>query len=175
MKTTGVVRRIDDLGRIVIPKEIRKTLHIRDGESMEIFVDNDYITLKKYSSFDEFVNIAKILVDSIYKEIKKTVFITDMNKVVSYNSVDRKKYVDYKISSYLEKIINERKSVNLSNFNGALVEDIKSDPYCLIYPIIANGDASGAVILTSSNDDINQNEEQLIKFVSEFLGKNIEE
>ena len=71
MKTTGVVRRIDDLGRIVIPKEIRRTLRIRDGESLEIFVDREMIALKKYSSMDDMTEIAKTLADTISSTIKK--------------------------------------------------------------------------------------------------------
>lgn len=175
MKTTGVVRRIDDLGRIVIPKEIRKTLHIRDGESMEIYVDNEFITLKKYSSFDGLSNISKLLVDSINSELKKNVFITDMNRVIAYSGNDKKKYIGINISHYLEEIINERKGVRISKNNIQLLDSINVNISCVIYPIIANGDVNGAIVLMSEDEEISDNEDFLIKVISEFLGKNIEE
>ena len=113
MKTTGVVRRIDDLGRIVIPKEIRRTLRIHDGESLEIFVDNEIITLKKYSSLNELANVSKILVESINKEINKDIIITDRDNVIAASGVNKKKYMGKNISSYLENVINDRKSVRI--------------------------------------------------------------
>ena len=101
MKTTGVVRRIDDLGRIVIPKEIRRTLRIHDGESLEIFVDNEIITLKKYSSLNELANVSKILVESINKEINK-----DIKKVpIKHNN--EKETLKYKDNSQKEKDKNK--------------------------------------------------------------------
>ena len=82
MKTTGVVRRIDGLGRIVVPKEIRRTLRIRDGEPLEIFVDKDFIALKKYSPMTDFRTLAQILVDSVYDSISLNIFITDRDQCV---------------------------------------------------------------------------------------------
>ena len=175
MKTTGVIRRIDDLGRIVIPKEIRRNLRIHDGESMEIFVDKDFITLKKYSSLDELTNISKLLVDSINNETKKTVFITDMDRVIAFAGDDKKRYLSLSISNYLAQIINERKRVKIVKKKIELIDGIDEDISCIIYPIIANGDASGAVVIISKNNDISESEDQLVKIISEFLGKHIEE
>ena len=148
MKTTGVVRRIDDLGRIVIPKEIRRTLRIHDGESLEIFVDNEIITLKKYSSLNELANVSKILVESINKEINKEIIITDREKV--------------KAASVLNKKVK-------------IVDDVEEDCNYIIYPIIANGDAVGSAIIVSLENNISESEEKLIKIVAEFLGKHVEE
>ena len=159
MKTTGVVRRIDDLGRIVIPKEIRRTLRIHDGESLEIFVDNEIITLKKYSSLNELANVSKILVESINKEINKDIIITDRDNVIAASGVNKKKYMGKNISSYLENVINDRKSVRIFN------EKV----------IIANGDAVGSAIIVSLENNISESEEKLIKIVAEFLGKHVEE
>lgn len=175
MKTTGVVRRIDDLGRIVIPKEIRKTLHIRDGESMEIFVDNDYIALKKYSCLDDLVNISKELVESISNEFKKNVFITDMNKIIAWSGNDRKIYYDKNISSYIYNKINERKMINIVDERIELIDG--KDIVCnfLMFPIIANGDVKGSISIMSEYDSITTNEEQIIKVIAQFLGKQVEE
>ena len=135
MKTTGVVRRIDDLGRIVIPKEIRRTLRIHDGESLEIFVDNEIITLKKYSSLNELANVSKILVESINKEINKDIIITDRDNVIAASGVNKKKYMGKNISSYLENVINDRKSVRIFNEKVKIVDDVEEDCNYIIYPI----------------------------------------
>ena len=136
MKTTGVVRRIDDLGRIVIPKEIRRTLRIHDGESLEIFVDNEIITLKKYSSLNELANVSKILVESINKEINKDIIITDRDNVIAASGVNKKKYMGKNISSYLENVINDRKSVRIFNEKVKIVDDVEENCNYIIYPII---------------------------------------
>lgn len=175
MKTTGVVRRIDDLGRIVIPKEIRRSLKIRDGESMEIFVDNEYIALKKYSCLDDLVNISKELVESISNEYKKNVFITDMNKIIAYSGSDKSLYFDKNISSYVYNKIVERKKINIIDETIQLVEDKDIKCNCLIFPIIANGDVKGSISIMSKEEKINDNEEQIIKVVAQFLGKQVEE
>ena len=171
MKTTGVVRRIDDLGRIVIPKEIRRTLRIHDGESLEIFVDNEIITLKKYSSLNELANVSKILVESINKEINKDIIITDRDNVIAASGVNKKKYMGKNISSYLENVINDRKSVRIFNEKVKIVDNVEED----CNSIIANGDAVGSAIIVSLENNISESEEKLIKIVAEFLGKHVEE
>lgn len=175
MKTTGVIRRIDDLGRIVIPKEIRRSLKIRDGESMEIFVDNEYIALKKYSSLDDLLNISQELVESISDEFKKNVFVTDMNKIVAWSGNNKSVYFNKNISGFVYEKIMESKKVYIEDETIQLVdgEDIKC--YCLIFPIIANGDVKGSIAIMSEKDRISDNEEQILKVVAQFLGKQVEE
>jgi len=175
MKTTGVVRRIDDLGRIVIPKEIRRTLRIHDGESLEIFVDNEIITLKKYSSLNELANVSKILVESINKEVNKNIFITDRDTVIAVSGNNKKKYINKNISSHLEQVINDRKRVHVVGSKVEFVDKIEEECSYVIYPIIANGDAVGAVVIMSDDEDIDDSEEKLVKIVAEFLGKHVEE
>ncbi len=175
MKTTGVVRRIDDLGRIVIPKEIRRSLKIRDGEAMEIFVDNEYIALKKYSCLDELVNISNELVESISNEFKKNVFITDMNKIIAWSGNDRKSYYNKNISSYIYNKIVERMKIDINNEKIELIDGKEIICNCVIFPIIANGDVKGAISIMSEKEIITANEEQIIKVVAQFLGKQVEE
>lgn len=175
MKTTGVIRRIDDLGRIVIPKEIRRNLKIRDGESMEIFVDNEYIALKKYSCLDDLVNISNELVESISNEFKKNVFITDMNKIIAWSGNDKKTYYDKNISSFIYNKIVERKKISIINEKIQLIEGKDVTCNCLIFPIIANGDVKGSISIMSEDKSITISEEQIIKVVSKFLGKQVEE
>ena len=83
MKSTGVVRRIDDLGRIVIPKEIRRNLRIKEGENLEIFIENENIILKKYSMMNKINDLSQELTDAIYTFTKHNVFITDTDSVVA--------------------------------------------------------------------------------------------
>ena len=115
MKSTGVVRRIDDLGRIVIPKEIRKNMKIKDGEEVEIYLESDNIILKKYSPFGNIKEIYKDYVNSIYEVILENVMIIDKHKVVAV-SKNLKDYFDKTISSKLDNIIEQRKLVLESNF-----------------------------------------------------------
>ena len=97
MKSTGVVRRVDDLGRIVIPKEIRRTLRIRDGESLEIFVDREMIALKKFSKMSDMNEVAQELVEIINATINKTVLITDRDRFIAGSGSLKKKYIDTNI------------------------------------------------------------------------------
>ena len=109
MKATGVVRRIDELGRIVIPKEIRKTLRIREGESLEIFLDNqENIVLKKYFAMNHFEEEAKAFVDTIYHLTRHSVMITDTDKVIAMAGVDKDILVNKPISDQLKEIIARR-------------------------------------------------------------------
>ena len=176
MKTTGVVRRIDDLGRIVIPKELRRTLRIRDGESLEIFVDNEMIALKKYSSMSDLKEISDDLVNTISQVIFRNVIITDRDKVISSSSNIRNKYIDKNISRYLEQKLSNREIViEKNNHEIELLEGIKEKFAYVISPIIMNGDAVGNVIIFSENESITDSEVKLASIVSNFLGKHIEE
>ena len=111
MRTTGVVRRIDDLGRIVIPKEMRRTLRIHDGESLEIFVEDEMIALKKYSSISDLNDVADDLVNAINPIISKEVLITDRDKVISSSGVLKNIYMNKTISKFLEQKLNNREIV----------------------------------------------------------------
>ena len=176
MKSTGVVRRVDDLGRIVIPKEIRRTLRIRDGESLEIFVDKDTIALKKFSKMTDIEDISKQLVEIINSNINKNILITDRDKFIAASGNLKKKYIDRNISNYLEKVMNERKIVVESTKHSIeILDNMKEDLSYIICPIIMNGDAIGLLLILSEKDDISVSDEKLAYVTSQFLGKHIEE
>lgn len=176
MKSTGVVRRVDDLGRIVIPKEIRRTLRIRDGESLEIFVDREMIALKKFSKMSDMDDVSKELVEIINSTINKTVLITDRDKFIAGAGNLKKKYLDANISRYLESVMKDRKSLVEANIHSVeLLEGSKESLAYVIQPIIMNGDAIGLVLVVSEKADIAQLDEKLISVVAQFLGKHIEE
>ena len=175
MKSTGVVRRVDDLGRIVIPKEIRRTLRIRDGESLEIFVDREMIALKKFSKMDDIEEVSKQLVDIISGVINKSVFITDRDKFIAGSGNLRKKYLNRNISLFLENAMNNRKNVIDNSHSIELIDADNENLNYVISPIIMNGDAIGLVIILSEKEDIVQIDEKLASIVAQFLGKHIEE
>ncbi len=176
MKSTGVVRRVDDLGRIVIPKEIRRTLRIRDGESLEIFVDREMIALKKFSKMTNIEEISKQLADIIHSTIQKNILIADRDRFVAVSGNLKKKYLDKNISKMLENIMKERKNiVEYNNHEIELLENEKEVFSYVICPIIMNGDAIGLVLVISDKNDISQLDEKLVQVASQFLGKHIEE
>ena len=175
MKSTGVVRRVDDLGRIVIPKEIRRTLRIRDGESLEIFVDREMIALKKFSKMTDMDEISKQLVDIVNSVTGQSVFITDRDNFIAASVNLKKKYLNKSISKALEFIMKERSIVverELHNIE-LLDSDIEQYAY-VISPVIMNGDAIGLVLIISEQS-VGQVEEKMADVVSKFLGKHIEE
>ena len=176
MKATGVVRRIDELGRIVIPKEIRKNLRIRDGESIEIYTDNlNQIILKKYSLSEDYNLIIRSYIDSIYQTIKKDVYITDRDKFISVSGSNQKKYENKDISNFLSEIIINRDYVKSDATEKIeLVNGITENCYYLISSIISNGECIGLLVITSETEEINNSDEKIIQIASQFLGKYIE-
>ncbi len=175
MKTTGVVRRIDDLGRIVIPKEIRRTLRIRDGESLEIFVDKEMITLKKYSSMDDMMEIAKTLSETISSTIKKNIFITDRDRFIVATG-EEKKYLSKSISRFLEQQMNDREIRIEKNLHSLELVDGKKEEYAyIIHPINVKGDVVGLVIILSKDEAISNMDEKIAVVMANFLSKHIEE
>lgn len=182
MKATGIVRRIDDLGRVVIPKEIRRTLRIREGDPLEIFTDRDGgVILKKYSPIEELTDFSKEYCDSLQQVIGHIVLICDKDAFVSVSGASKKEYIDRKVSNELEKIMTERKTVLLDKKNGApipLHNDDHDSTYNsqVISPIIAEGDEIGAVIILSKEDvELGEVETKLVETAAAFLGKQMEQ
>ena len=176
MKATGVVRRIDELGRIVIPKEIRKNLKIRDGESIEIFTDNsNQIILKKYSLSEDYTLIIKSYLESIYGTIKKDILVTDRDKFISGIGALKKEYEHKEISDVLLKLVTHRET-RISNdvSNIELVNNKNFTGNYLIHPIISSGECIGLFIVLSENEKIGREEEQVVQIAANFLGKYIE-
>lgn len=176
MKSTGVVRRVDDLGRIVIPKEIRRTLKIRDGEELEIFVDNDIIALKKFSKMAELGDVSKKIIDVVSSLVKKTILVTDRDVVIAGSGEFKKKYLNKEISNNIENIISSRTTTIQRNVSSIeLVRDINDKYSYIINPIISFGDVVGSIILISSNNDISEFDEVISTLITQFLGKYVED
>lgn len=176
MRTTGVVRRIDDLGRIVIPKEMRRTLRIHDGESLEIFVEDEMIALKKYSSMSDLNDISNDLSNTINKVLLKEVLITDRDKVISSSGNLKSKYQGKNISKYLEEKLANRETVIEKSVKEVEFVDGQTEKCSYtISPIIMNGDAIGTVVIFTVSDSITDIEVKMANMASKFLGKHIEE
>ena len=170
MKATGVVRRIDDLGRVVIPKEIRKTLRIKEGEPLEIFTDREgQIILKKYSPIGELSEFAAGYAETLSKTTGHIACITDGSK---------KEFLEQDVSPELEQLM-EDKEVYMSKDNSDIAmpitkngnQDRKNNAQ-VVYPIISNGDTIGTVILMSkeANQKMNEVEQKVAQSAATFLG-----
>lgn len=180
MKATGIVRRIDDLGRVVIPKEIRKTLRIREGDPLEIFTDREGgVILKKYSPISELTDFSREYAESLQQTIGNVVLVVDRDEFISVSGCTKKEYMERKISAELEDIIDGRKTVEFQDENGIIPlhkdDDDFNEKYAsqVISPIIAGGDSIGALIILSKEKGttFGELEMKLAETATAFLGK----
>ncbi|TXC89582.1 stage V sporulation protein T [Metabacillus litoralis] len=178
MKATGIVRRIDDLGRVVIPKEIRRTLRIREGDPLEIFVDRDgEVILKKYSPISELGDFSKEYADALYDSMGHPVLICDRDNFIAVSGGSKKEYLNKKISDIVEQVMEERNSV-LKTAGGEIqiVEGLSEDIISYtIGPIVANGDPIGAVIILSKDQSIGEVEHKAVETAAGFLARQMEQ
>lgn len=172
--TSGIVRRIDNLGRVVIPKEIRKTLKIKENEQVEINVLDDSIVLNKYSDIHEYDKSINNLIDIIKSVYDRDIIITNLDKIV-LTTKDYKDYINLELSPYLVNIVDNRKDVselipvNL-NLNSNM-SDIKVS--YSIKSIIVNGDMIGLLILLS-NTNLENSDLKLLQLMSLYLENYLE-
>ncbi|MGN1212882.1 MAG: stage V sporulation T C-terminal domain-containing protein [Christensenellales bacterium] len=175
MKATGVVRRIDELGRIVIPKEIRRTLKIKNGTPLEIYSgENGELLLKKYSPILEISDFASEVAESIFKATELSVFVTNMEKIISCNGANKNTYINRQLDSGIEKAINYRTSkiYDKANLNTSLFGEISISNFA-VCPITNAGDVFGAIILFNANKEVTLDNLKLGQAFAEFLGKQV--
>ena len=173
MKATGVVRRIDDLGRVVIPKEIRKTLRIKEGDPLEIFTDKEgEVILKKYSPIESLNSVAEKYVDIFNQVIKHNVIVTDRNKVIAIAGNLKKQYLNKEISEFTSHSIDRRDSfVERQKNSFEIVKGINEVGYYSFSSIVNNGDAIGSVIIVSTDYPILEADEKMAVILSKILSK----
>lgn len=178
MKATGIVRRIDDLGRVVIPKEIRRTLRIREGDPLEIFTAADgEVIFKKYSPIGEFTEFAHQYTDVLYRATNMTVFISDRDHVISASGSLKRELLDHRISPDLEMLMDSRTNYVASPDEQSIKPILNNDwEAAIAAPIIGSGDVSGAVVImmNDSNDMPNETDIKLVQVAASFLGKQTE-
>ena len=183
MKATGVVRRIDDLGRVVIPKEIRKVHRIKEGDPLEIFTDKEgEIILKKYSPIGELTEFASTYADTISKTTGHITCITDKDTVIAVAGGSKKEFLEKNLSKELEDVI-ENKEVFKSKENNEIAIPITQNEgreriynSQVIYPIITDGDVVGTVILLSKepNKKMLDADDKVAQSAASFLGNHLE-
>ncbi len=180
MKATGIVRRIDDLGRVVIPKEIRRTLRIRESDPLEIFTDREgEIILKKYSPIGEIGDFARQYADSLAAVSGHTAFVTDRDQCIA-NAGGGRNLLGKPISKQLEEKIDNRETVIAAKGDRTFVmlgEGAEEYQHVALTPIICEGDVIGAVILadTDSKARMGEAEQKMILSAAGFLGKQMEQ
>ena len=182
MKTTGIVRRIDDLGRIVIPKEIRRTMRIREGDPMEIFTSREgEILLKKYSPVGELGEFAGALAESMAQALGSLVCVTDRDYVIAVAGSGKKEYEGKLLDEQLQTAIDERVYRVCGNdkkgFLKIVQDDNKECERQAIATILSHGDSIGAVVVLCKENDTNTDEAllQVAKTAAGFLGRHMEQ
>jgi AbrB family transcriptional regulator (stage V sporulation protein T) len=184
MKATGIVRRIDDLGRVVIPKEVRRTLRIREGDPLEIFMDKDVICFKKYSPMGELSDFAGQYTESLAQTSGHVCLIADRDTFVAVSGTQKSMYLEKPISKSLEDVIEGKHTILLK------VQDRDTFPIVaeavgervtlpvissmVIAPIVSEGDPIGAVVIMSSTATLGEVEKKLAQAAAGFLGKQME-
>ena len=180
MKATGIVRRIDELGRVVIPKEIRRTQRIRRGDPLEIFTTGDgEVIFKKYSPIGEVNALAMQYTEVLSRQFALTAFVADRDRILAVSGAGRRELADRSISQPLEKLMEARKPYYKESDPDKTVLPCEGAPRVLLCaaPIIAGGDVAGAVGLlaeerTAQPDDAQR---KAVGVAAAFLAKQMEE
>lgn len=184
MRATGIVRRIDELGRVVIPKEIRRTLRIREGDPLEIFTDHDgEVVLKKYSPIGEISAIAKDYTDSLHRTLGHIALISDRDAIVASSGAGKRDYIEKAISPDVERILENRQTAVLNLSAGLrmipITGDDRSDAYSaqIVVPILADGEIIGGLMLLSreSGTDMTEIDRKVAETTANIVGKQMEQ
>ena len=179
MKATGVVRRIDDLGRIVIPKEIRRTMRIREGDPLEIFTDKDGgVVFKKYSLMGGLSDFAGQMCDTLAKLSGLTAVIVDRDNVLSVTGAPRRDLAERPISEELEKLMENRQLYVRQRGEAQLAVCRDNEKYHITVcaPILSGGDVLGAVLFVAEDDQtVGETETKMIQTAAGFLSRHMEE
>lgn len=177
MKATGIVRRIDDLGRVVIPKEIRRTMRIREGDPLEIYTEKDgEVIFKKYSPIGELGDFAADYVETLAKASGHGACITDRDNVIAVSGLPKKELMEKPVSSDLDKLMNDKIFISHQAGKSVSVAD-GNDKYNaeIVVPIVSEGDTIGSVLFVMKDDEKpSEVEEKLAESAAGFLGRHME-
>ena len=179
MKATGIVRRIDDLGRVVIPKEIRRTMRIREGDPLEIFTDRDgEVIFKKYSPIGELGEFASQYAETLYKTSGYPACITDKDTIIAVSGAAKKDFQEKRLSEDMERVLEEKTAFiyRHDSDKNLCVTDGSKLSVGVAVPIIAEGDTVGSVVLLKDNAEkkMSEAEEKISKAAALFLAKQME-
>ncbi len=179
MKATGIVRRVDDLGRIVIPKEIRRTLRIREGDPLEIYTEKDGgVIFRKYSPMGDLQDFAVQMCEAIGANTGCIAAVSDRDSIIALSGAPKRELVDKPNSQELEKIMEQRRSYRYNPGETKLKVTEASEKYHLgvAAPILCQGDLMGCVMLLLGEDGqpLQEGDRKLAQTVAGFLGKQME-
>lgn len=179
MKATGIVRRIDDLGRVVIPKEIRRTMRIKEGAPLEIFTNNEgEVIFKKYSPIGELSESADIYTEILSKQIKSTVFLTDKEYIISVSGSHKKDLIERRISQSLEEMVEQRKPYvyRIGDDRVSVVDSAEKCHVGILSPIITEGDIIGAIVVLIGDmgNAPAESDVKLVHTITELISKQME-
>ena len=178
MKATGIVRRIDDLGRVVIPKEIRRTMRIREGDPLEIFTEKDgEVIFKKYSPIGELGDFAVTYTEALSKTSGKPAVITDRDNVIAASGIPKKEIMEKRITSDIEGILSEKQIFKSQGFDSgmAIAEGASGYNAGVVVPIVSEGDTIGSVIFAVGNgEQPDDTDLKLAEAAATFHGKHME-
>ncbi len=179
MKATGIVRRIDDLGRVVIPKEIRRTMRIREGDPLEIYTAADgEVIFKKYSPVGELSPLTAQYAEVLHRSTNQPVLIFDRDKVIACAGISKKEVLDRRLSQELEDYMEKRESYLFKDGVSPLIPAPGVERNAVIAaPILAAGDVAGAVVLLSDENATqpSASDIKLVQVAANFLGRQMEE
>jgi len=179
MKATGIVRRIDDLGRVVIPKEIRRTLRIREGDPLEIYTEKDgEVIFKKYSPMGDLSDFAAQICDSIGKNTGRIAAVSDRDAIIALAGAPRRDLLDKRNSADLEHLMEQRKPYRYAAGDAKIYACESSERYFVgtAAPILSEGDLMGCVILLLEDKDepLEESDQKLVQTIASFLGQQME-
>lgn len=165
MKSTGITRRIDELGRIVIPKEVRKNLGIREGEFLEIFVDDNKIILQKQMAISSGINFLSSILDIVLNIYELNIIVTDRDSIIYSKD---KNMLKSKISKNVIRLMDSREVYSSLNYETLQITDVKYEGYFYILPIIVDADILGLIILYDINP-IEEEKKKLMIFMQKLI------
>lgn len=177
MKATGIVRRIDDLGRVVIPKEIRRTMRIREGDPLEIYTERDgEVIFKKYSPIGELGDFAITYAETLSKTSGKATLITDRDNIIAVSGLPKKELLERRVSTDIESVMNEKQPFRSSSAGGlSVAEGVDKYNAGVVMPIVSEGDTIGSVIfIMKDGEAASEVETKLAESAAGFLGRHME-
>ncbi len=177
MKATGIVRRIDDLGRVVIPKEIRRTMRIREGDPLEIFTNKEgEVIFKKYSPMGEMTAFSADYASALAEATRLAVIICDRDHCVAVGGAPKREFIEKSVTAEFEKIVEERQIYLKDEKTRVYALEGCERQICIAAPIISAGDITGSVVLVENNgyDTITDIDIKLAEVAAKFLGSRIE-
>ncbi len=179
MKATGIVRRIDDLGRVVIPKEIRRTMRIREGDPLEIFTGNDQdVIFKKYSPIGELLQVSASYAEVLSRTCGYPVVISDTDLMISAAGIPKKEVLERRVSAALDDLMNKRRVYVWESGQSMLPIDGIDRQARVVSPILVNGDVCGSVILLQKEGEpsgCDKSDVKLVTLAAGFIAKQMEE